>query len=138
MTFFLLGSFFLISTCRSCHYLSLDWVPSLPLLALGYVYVGKGRTTICLELNHISVSFAFPRQLFGQMESINGTGACRRQEMLTQGPAPDPKCKLNILLLLRLPHLLDCLICTRNSMSIALLLLQMMVGQDRQRVVYLY
>ena len=58
--------------------------------------------------------------------------------MLTQGPAPDPKCKLNILLLLILPHLLDCLICTRNSMSIALLLLQMMVGQDRQRVVYLY
>ena len=109
MTFFLLGSFFLISTCRSCHYLSLDWFPSLPLLALGYVYVGKGRTTICLELNHISVSFAFPRQLFGQMESINGTGACRRQEMLTQGPAPDPKCKLNISSFLTLPHLLNSL-----------------------------
>ena len=38
--------------------------------------------------------------------------------MLTQGPAPDPKCKLNILSFLTLPHLLDGLICTRNSVSI--------------------
>ena len=42
--------------------------------------------------------------------------------MLTQGPAPDPKCKLNISSFLTLPHLLDCLICTRNSVSIVLLL----------------
>ena len=47
--------------------------------------------------------------------------------MLTQGPAPDPKCKLIISSFLTLPHLLDCLICTRNSMSIVLLL-QMMGG----------
>ena len=33
--------------------------------------------------------------------------------MLTQGPAPDPKCKLNISSFFTLPHLLDCLICTR-------------------------
>ena len=29
--------------------------------------------------------------------------------MLTQGPAPDPKCKLNISSFLTLPHLSDCL-----------------------------
>ena len=38
------------------------------------------------------------------------------------GPAPDPKCKLNISSFLTFPHSLDCLICTRNSMSIVLLL----------------
>ena len=42
--------------------------------------------------------------------------------MLTQGPAPDPKCKLTISYFLTLPHLLDYLICTRNTMSIVLLL----------------
>ena len=35
--------------------------------------------------------------------------------MLTQGPTPEPKCNLNISSYLTLPHLLDCLICTRNS-----------------------
>ena len=30
--------------------------------------------------------------------------------MLTQGPAPDPKCKLIISSFLTLPYLLDCLI----------------------------
>ena len=50
--------------------------------------------------------------------------------MLTQGQAPDPKCKLNISSLLTLSHLSDCLICTRNSMSIVLLL-QMVGGWDR-------
>ena len=43
--------------------------------------------------------------------------SCRRQWILTQRPTPDPGCKLNISSFLRLPHLLDCLICTRNSMS---------------------
>ena len=47
--------------------------------------------------------------------------------------APDPKCKLNISFL-TLPHLSDCFICTRNSMSIVLLL-QMMGGWDRWGVV---
>ena len=46
------------------------------------------------------------------------------------GPAPDPKCKLIISSFLTLPHLLDCLICTRNAMPIVLLL-QMMGGWDR-------
>ena len=45
--------------------------------------------------------------------------------MLTQGLAPDPKCKLIISPFLTFPHLLDCLICTGNTMSM-LLLLQMM------------
>ena len=36
--------------------------------------------------------------------------------MLTQGPAPDPKCKLNISSFLTLPHLLDCLICPRKGL----------------------
>ena len=39
-----------------------------------------------------------------------------------QGPTPDPKCKLNISSFFTFPHLLDCLICTTNSVSIVLLL----------------
>ena len=42
--------------------------------------------------------------------------------MLTHGPAPGPKCKLNISSILIFPHLSDCLTCTRNSVSIVLLL----------------
>ena len=57
--------------------------------------------------------------------------SCRRQGMLTQGPAPDLKCKLNISSFLTLPNLLDCLICTRNCVSIVLLL-WMVWGWDRQ------
>ena len=60
--------------------------------------------------------------------------SCRRQGMLTQGPSPDSKCKLNISSFLTLPHLLDCLICTRSSVSIVLLL-RMMGGRDRWEVV---
>ena len=47
--------------------------------------------------------------------------------MLTQGPPADPKCNLIISTFLTLPHLLVCLICTKNSMSIVFLL-QMMGG----------
>ena len=47
--------------------------------------------------------------------------------MLTQGPAPDPKCKVNISSFLTLPHLSDCHFCTSNSMFIVLVL-QMMGG----------
>ena len=50
--------------------------------------------------------------------------------MLTEGPAPDPKCKLNIAPFLMLPQLSDCVICTRNSVSIVFLL-EMMEGWDR-------
>ena len=54
--------------------------------------------------------------------------------MLTQGPALDPKCRFNISSFLTLPHLSDCLICTRNHMPIVLLL-QMMEGWDMWGVV---
>ena len=54
--------------------------------------------------------------------------------MLTQGPARDPKCKLNMPSFLTLPHLSDCVICTRNSMSIVLLL-RMVGGWDIWAVV---
>ena len=47
--------------------------------------------------------------------------SCRRQGMLTQGPAPDPKCKLNITSFLTLPHLLHCLICAKDIMIIVFL-----------------
>ena len=46
--------------------------------------------------------------------------------MLTEVPAPDPKCTLNISSFFTLSHLSDCLICTSNSMSIVFLL--QMVG----------
>ena len=48
--------------------------------------------------------------------------SCRRQGILTQGPVTDPKCKLNISLFL---NSLDCLICTKNSLSMVLLLWMM-------------
>ena len=59
---------------------------------------------------------------------------CKRQEMLTQGSAPDSTCKLIFSSFLTLLHLLDGLICTSNAMSIVLLL-QMMRGWDRWEVV---
>ena len=48
--------------------------------------------------------------------------SCSRQGMLTEGPAPNCKCKLIILPFITFLHLLDCLICTRNAMSTVLLL----------------
>ena len=57
--------------------------------------------------------------------------------MLTQGPTPDPKCKLIISPFLSLPHLLDCLICTRNAMSIVLLLQLMGDGLGGEWFVYI-
>ena len=42
--------------------------------------------------------------------------------MLTQGPAPDPKCELNITLFLTLPHPLHCPICAKDIMVVVLLL----------------
>ena len=56
--------------------------------------------------------------------------------MLTQRPAPDSKYKLNISSFLTLPHLLDCMICTRNSVSIVLL--SMMGVWDRWGMVDSY
>ena len=48
--------------------------------------------------------------------------SCRKQGMLTQGPTPNPMCKLNVSSFLTLPHLLDCFSCTRNSVFIVLFL----------------
>ena len=63
--------------------------------------------------------------------------SCRRQGILTQGPTPDPKCKLIISPFLSLPHLLDCLICTRNAMSIILLLQLMGDGLVGEWLIYI-
>ena len=58
--------------------------------------------------------------------------SCRKQGMLTQGPTPNPMCKLNVSSFLTLPHLLDCFSCTRNSVFIVLFL-GLMWGWDRWR-----
>ena len=63
--------------------------------------------------------------------------SCRRQGILTQGPTPDPKCKLIISPFLSLPHLLDCHICTRNAMSIILLLQLMGDGLGGEWLIYI-
>ena len=42
--------------------------------------------------------------------------------MLTQGAAPNPKCKLNISSILTLPHPSNCLFCANDIMIIVLLL----------------
>ena len=55
--------------------------------------------------------------------------------MLTQGPAPDPKCKLNISSFLTLPHPSDCLICANDIMMIVLLL-EIMRGCEGWGVVW--
>ena len=56
--------------------------------------------------------------------------------MLTQGPAPDPKCELNITSFLTLPHPLHCLICAKDVMVI-ILLLQVMGEWEGWGVVHL-
>ena len=57
--------------------------------------------------------------------------------MLTQGHAPDPKCKLIISSFLTLPHLLDCLNFTRNAMSIVLSLQILGDGIDGGWLIYI-
>ena len=47
---------------------------------------------------------------------------CKKQGMLTQCPALDPKSKLNITSFVPLPHPLHCLICAKDIMIIVLLL----------------
>ena len=69
---------------------------------------------ICLELNRASGFFTFSGKLW--------LVSCRMHGMLSQGPTHGPKFKLIISSFFTLPYLLDCLICTRNSMPIALLL----------------
>ena len=113
-TCFLLGSFFLISACWSCS--------KFTSLSPGF-YVCRPRhyNLICWELNLKSGSFAF-FWLIKWMDGIHKCDWCHAGWMLTQELTPDPTCKLNISSFLALPHLLDSLICTRNSTSIVLLL----------------
>ena len=56
--------------------------------------------------------------------------------MLTQGPAPDPKCELNITSFLTLPHPLHCPICAKDIM-VTVLLLQVIGEWEGWGVVYL-
>ena len=70
------------------------------------------------------------------MELMDVTSASRRQEMLTQGSAPDPKCKLNISFL-TLQRLLDCLIYVKDIMVIVLLL-QMIEEWEAWGVIHLF
>ena len=53
--------------------------------------------------------------------------SCKRQGMLTQGPARDPKCELNITFL-ALPDPLHCPICAKDIM--VTVLLQVMCGWE--------
>ena len=81
---FFLQFFSLISVCWSCHYLSKGWVPSLPLLALGSVYVDQGNriqffgSTISF-LGSLFVSwFVFSCYLCWWVESLNLAGAMHK------------------------------------------------------------
>ena len=97
-------------------YLYQPWVLHMQAKVEGYLFLGAE--------SHFSI-LCFFLLVDCLSDGINKCGwlaSCRRQGMLTQGPTADPQCKLNISSFVTLPHLLDCLICTRNSISIALLL----------------
>ena len=55
---------------------------------------------------------------------------------MTQGPPPDPKCKLNITPFLTLPHPLHCPICPKDIM-VSVLLVQVMGGWEGWGLVHL-
>ena len=57
--------------------------------------------------------------------------------MLTQGPAPDPKCDLNITPFFTLPHRLHCPISAKHIMVIVLLLQVMGYGKVGRWLIYL-
>ena len=59
------------------------------------------------------------------MKSVNVAGVLEEAGDADSIVAPDPKCKLNLSSFLTLSHLLDCLICTKVSVPIVLLLLMM-------------
>ena len=107
-------------------------------LVLGSVYVDQGSKIrfIGSWISFLDCLFS-PGWLFGQTEPIIVTGALQEAGHADSGLAPNPKCKLITSSFLTLPHLRDCLICTRNAMSIEFLL-QMTGGYDRWGVVDLY
>ena len=100
-------------------------VLSLPLTTSFQVYLSY-PWVLCSLI--VCVIF-FQDILFLLVDCLSGWGQCmvpcRRQGMLTQGPAADSKCKFNISSFLTLPHPLDCLICAKDIM-IQLFLLQIM------------
>ena len=93
-------------------YLSRSWVLCLQTKVVRYLFlrVDSDFWILC----------SFLVNCFGGWDQQMWLVSCRRQGMMTQGPAPDLTCKLNISSLLALPNLLDCLICTSNSVSIVL------------------
>ena len=93
------------------------------------MYVGQGGVIrfVRSSLSFLGSLFFFLVDCFGWMESVNVTVVLQEAGDADSGPAPDPRCKLIISSFLALSHLLDCLICTRNTMSIVLLL-QMIGG----------
>ena len=118
---------------------------SMLILSLTYLGLGSKSTslspglcvrrprqydTICCKLDLISGFFVFYwADCLGGWNQSMWLVSSRRQGMLTQEPAPDPKCKLIISSPLTLSHLLYCFICIRNAMSI-LFLLQTNGGWD--------
>ena len=81
--------------------------------------------TICWKLDLLSGYFVSFSMITG--DHWMWLVSCRRQGMLTQGSAPDLKCKLNITSFLTLSHPLNCLIYAQDIMIIVLLL-QVMGG----------
>ena len=93
---------------------------------------------ICWELDLISGFFADSVFFAGFLDCLSGWNPpCRRLRILTQGLAPDPKCKLNISSFISIAHLLDCLLCARNFMSIVLLLQMTGDGISWEWLIYL-
>ena len=87
------------------------------------VHRSRQYTMICCKFHLISWLFVFPQLIIlGRWNQKIWLVSCRRQGMVTQEPTPVPKCKLLIPSFLTVLHLLDCLICTRNALSIVLLL----------------
>ena len=120
---------------------------SLPLFGLGSkstsfspgfcVCIPRQYYTICWELNLISGFFAFFR-LIVWPDGINKCGWCPLggRWCWLKGLHQIPSVRW-IIHHLTLPHLLDCLICTRTSVS-TVLLVWMMGGWDRWGVVDSY
>ena len=94
--------------------------------------------TICWDLIFFFLdSLLISGQLFRQSESINVTGVIQEAGMLTKGPTPDPKGKLNTLFFLKLQYLLDCSSCSTNSMPNALLLQMIGDGIGGRWLIYI-
>ena len=104
---------------------------SISLGPLGSVYVCQGSIKLRVGslISFLDFLFFFPGWLFWPMESINVTGILQEAGNADSRVILYSKCKLIISSVLTLPHLLDCLICTRNTMTVVVLL-QMMRGNE--------